>query len=64
MAIAGQNPNVVIGFGERIAAQEQGQVPIEFFRVLISDRSRIEDVKNSLLEAMKYFSRLLINVLI
>lgn len=57
MALAGYNPNVAVGFWERMASQKQGQAPPEFLSTHPSDRTRINDIKNNLPEAMKYFKK-------
>jgi len=57
MAMSGYDPNVAVGFWERMAAQKQGQEPPEFLSTHPSDRTRIEDIKKNLPEAMKYFNR-------
>jgi len=57
MAMAGYDPNVAVGFWERMAAQKQGQAPPEFLSTHPSDRTRIEDIKKNLPEAMKYFNK-------
>jgi predicted Zn-dependent protease len=57
MAMAGYNPNVAVNFWERMAAEKQGQEPIEFLSTHPSDRTRIEDIKTHLPEAMKYFKK-------
>src|SRR4030043_1684229 len=50
MALAGYDPNVAVGFWERMEAQNQGQAPPEFLSTHPSDRTRIEDIKNNLPE--------------
>lgn len=57
MAMAGYDPNVAVGFWERMAAQKQGQAPPEFLSTHPSDKTRIEDIKKNLPEAMKYYNR-------
>lgn len=57
MSIAGYDPNVAVGFWERMAAQKQGPAPPEFLSTHPSDKTRIEDIKKNLPEAMKYFHR-------
>ena len=57
MALAGYDPNVAVGFWERMAAKNQGQAPPEFLSTHPSDRTRIEDIKKNLPEAMKYFNK-------
>jgi len=57
MALAGYNPNVAVSFWERMAAQNKGQAPPEFLSTHPSDKTRIEDIKNNLPEAMNYFKK-------
>ena len=57
MSMAGYDPNVAVGFWERMAAQKQGQAPPEFLSTHPSDKTRIEDIKKNLPEALKYFNR-------
>ena len=57
MAMAGYDPNVAVGFWERMEAQNQGQAPPEFLSTHPSDRTRIEDIKKNLPEAMRYFNK-------
>lgn len=57
MSMAGYDPNVAVGFWERMAAQKQGQAPPEFLSTHPSDKTRIEDIKKNLPEAMKYHNR-------
>jgi len=57
MAIAGYDPSVAVSFWERMAAEKQGQEPIEFLSTHPSDRTRIDDIKTHLPEAMKYFKK-------
>jgi len=56
MAMAGYDPNVAVSFWERMAAQKEGQAPPEFLSTHPSDRTRIEDIKKNLPEAIKYFN--------
>ncbi|OGU58239.1 MAG: peptidase M48 [Ignavibacteria bacterium RIFOXYB2_FULL_35_12] len=57
MSMAGYDPNVAVDFWERMAAQKQGQAPPEFLSTHPSDRTRIEDIKKNLPEAMKYYNK-------
>jgi predicted Zn-dependent protease len=57
MALAGYDPNVAIGFWERMAAHNQGQAPPEFLSTHPSDKTRIEDIKKYLPEAMRYYNK-------
>lgn len=57
MAMAGYDPNVAVGFWERMAAHNQGQAPPEFLSTHPSDKTRIEDIKKDLPEAMRYYNK-------
>ena len=57
MSMAGYDPNVAVGFWERMAAQKQGQAPPEFLSTHPSDKTRIDDIKKNLPEALKYYSK-------
>ncbi len=57
MALAGYDPNVAVGFWERMANQKQGQAPPEFLSTHPSDKTRIEDIKKNLPEAMRYYNK-------
>jgi predicted Zn-dependent protease len=57
MAMAGYDPNVAVSFWERMAANKQGQAPPEFLSTHPSDRTRIEDIKKNLPEALKYYNK-------
>lgn len=57
MAMAGYNPNVAVNFWERMAAEKQGQEPIEFLSTHPSDNTRIGDIKTHLPEAMEYYKK-------
>jgi len=57
MAMAGYDPKVAVGFWERMEVQNQGQAPPEFLSTHPSDRTRIEDIKKNLPEAMRYFNK-------
>ncbi len=57
MSMAGYDPNGAILFWERMAANKQGQAPPEFLSTHPSDKTRIENIKKNLPEAMKYFNR-------
>lgn len=57
MSMAGYDPNVAVGFWERMAAQKQGQAPPEFLSTHPSDRTRIENIKKNIPEAMKFFNK-------
>jgi predicted Zn-dependent protease len=57
MAMAGYNPNEAVDFWQRMAAMNQGQKPPEFLSTHPSDQTRIDDIKNWLPEAMKYYKQ-------
>lgn len=57
MAMAGYDPNSAVGFWERMAAQKQGQASPEFLSTHPSDKTRIEDIKKNLPEALKYYNQ-------
>lgn len=56
MAMAGYDPNSAVAFWERMAAQKQGQAPPEFLSTHPSDRTRIDNIKKHLPEALKYYN--------
>jgi predicted Zn-dependent protease len=55
-AIAGYDPNVAVSFWERMAAAG-GQQPLELLSTHPSDETRINDIKEFLPEAMKYYKK-------
>lgn len=57
MAMAGYDPNVAVGFWERMAAKNNGQAPPEFLSTHPSDKTRIEDIHNYMPEAMSYYKK-------
>ena len=57
MAMAGYDPNSAVGFWERMAALKQGQAPPEFLSTHPSDKTRIEDIKKNLPEALNYYNK-------
>jgi predicted Zn-dependent protease len=54
MAMAGYDPHAAIDFWQRMAAQGGGGAP-EFLSTHPSDQTRIDDMRNFLPEAMKYY---------
>lgn len=56
MAIAGYDPNEAIGFWERMAKLKGGSQP-EFLSTHPSDKTRIEDLKKFMPQAMKYYKK-------
>jgi predicted Zn-dependent protease len=55
MAMAGFDPNTAVNFWERMAASKGGNAPPEFLSTHPSDKSRIENLKKLVPEAMKHF---------
>lgn len=54
-AMAGYNPEVAIGFWERMAASSTGQKPPQLLSTHPSDETRIKDLKALMPEAKKYY---------
>ncbi len=54
MTMAGYDPNVAVGFWERMAAGKGGSAPPEFISTHPSDQTRIQDIKAYIPEALKY----------
>ena len=57
MAMAGYNPEEAIGFWQRMAAQKTGARPPEFLSTHPADQTRIQNLKNLLPDAMKYYQK-------
>jgi predicted Zn-dependent protease len=57
MSMAGYNPNSAVDFWQRMAAMNNGQQPPEFLSTHPSDQTRINDIKNWMPEAMKYYKK-------
>lgn len=57
MAIAGYNPNEALDFWQRMAVATQGQAPPEFLSDHPSNQTRINEIKNEIPEAMKYYGK-------
>jgi predicted Zn-dependent protease len=57
MAMAGYDPRQADDFWERMAAKKQGEAPPEFLSTHPSDRRRIEDIRELIPEAMKYYRK-------
>jgi predicted Zn-dependent protease len=55
MAMAGYDPHSAVLFWQRMAAQNKGGAPPEFLSTHPADATRIEDIKNRVPEAMKYY---------
>jgi len=56
MAMAGYDPNIAVGFWERMAKQG-GAKPPEFLSTHPSDQTRINKIKAEIPEAMKYYKK-------
>jgi len=57
MAMAGYNPQEAIGFWQRMAAQQKGARPLEFLSTHPADETRIQNLKELLPDAMKYYKK-------
>lgn len=57
MAMAGYNPENAIDFLERMMSVQEGQQPPEFLSTHPAEESRIENIKDQLPEAMKYYRK-------
>lgn len=57
MAMAGYNPEEAPAFWERMAAQSKGARPPEFLSTHPAPDTRIQDLKDLLPEAMKYYEK-------
>jgi len=57
MAMAGYNPQEAIGFWQRMAAQKTGAQPPEFLSTHPADQTRIQNLKNLLPDAMRYYQK-------
>ena len=57
MAMAGYDPRYAIEFWQRMAAQNKGGKPPEFLSTHPAHETRIEQIKDNLPEAMKYYRR-------
>jgi predicted Zn-dependent protease len=55
MSMAGYDPNNAVAFWQRMAAQNKGGTPPEFLSTHPADATRIQAIKNSIPEAMKYY---------
>ncbi len=54
MSMAGYDPHEAVGFWQRMAAKKGGKAGIEFLSTHPSDRTRIENIKKLIPEAMRY----------
>jgi predicted Zn-dependent protease len=57
MAMAGYDPNAAIAFWERMATASGGEKPPEFMSTHPSDETRIQQIREKLPEAMKYYKK-------
>jgi predicted Zn-dependent protease len=55
MAKAGYDPSAAVGFWQRMAKVQQGGQPLEFLSTHPSDETRIDQIKQWLPEAQKYY---------
>jgi len=55
MSMAGYDPHKAVPFWKRMASQKNGQAPIEFLSTHPSDDTRIENIKQLIPEAMRYY---------
>jgi predicted Zn-dependent protease len=56
MSMAGYDPNGAVEFWQRMAAKKGGAEPPEFLSTHPSDQRRINDIKEHLPEALKYYT--------
>lgn len=57
MAMAGYNPNGAVDFWQRMAASSKGKKPIELMSTHPADKTRIENLKKFMPEAMTYYKK-------
>ena len=57
MAMAGYNPQEAVAFWQRMAAEKKGAAPPEFLSTHPADETRIQNLKDLLPEAMKYYQK-------
>lgn len=57
MAMAGYDPQTAIGFMERMMEMQKGQQPPEFLSTHPAEENRIQNIKEYLPEAMKYYRK-------
>ncbi len=57
MAMAGYDPNTAVAFWERMAKEKGKKSPPEFLSTHPSDETRIQGIKKSIPEAMRYYKK-------
>ena len=57
MAMAGYNPEEAAAFWERMAAQSEGSQPLEFLSTHPAHKTRIQNLRNLVPEAMAYYRK-------
>lgn len=57
MAMAGYNPNEAISFWQRMSKASKGGKPPEFLSTHPSDASRIQQIRNAIPDAMRYYRK-------
>jgi predicted Zn-dependent protease len=57
MAIAGYDPRISLNFWQRLAEAKQAKAPPEFLSTHPSDITRINNIKQLIPEAMKYYPK-------
>jgi len=55
MSMAGYDPHHAVGFWQRMAAKKGGKASVEFLSTHPSDQTRIENIKELISEAMRYY---------
>lgn len=57
MAMAGYDPNEAVSFWTRMSQASGGSAPPEFMSTHPSDQTRINDIKNEMPEALRYYKK-------